>query len=342
MIRMSLAISAALLATAATAATPDTPRPGKLKLFRDWIVACDNGRDCETASLAAEDSALQDVGLIVARDGAGRVTVRIRDMTGKAKTASVRVDGRTIASTPLDRDGEGAWQGAPAQALISALARGKRAALLTPAAHPVALAGAAAAFRYMDDRQGRAGTTTALVARGGKRYRGAAPALPVVQIVTPPPGPAPVIPANAISEARRRYGCVIDDGSPFSADAHRLDRRSALVLMSCGAGAYNYLVKPLIWRDGRLSPAAFDFAYHFGETPDPGQPEILVNVEWSRDGRLSSWGKGRGLGDCGDAQQFGWDGTRFRLLHAAQMTECRGAIDTLTVWRTRVVPVKPR
>lgn len=189
MIRMSLAISAALLATAATAATPDTPRPGKLKLFRDWIVACDNGRDCETASLAAEDSALQDVGLIVARDGAGRVTVRIRDMTGKAKTASVRVDGRTIASTPLDRDGEGAWQGAPAQALVSALARGKRAALLTPAAHPVALAGAAAAFRYMDDRQGRAGTTTALVARGGKRYRGGAPALPVVQIVTPPPVP---------------------------------------------------------------------------------------------------------------------------------------------------------
>lgn len=342
MIRMSLAVSVALIATTATAATPDMPRPGKLKLFRDWIVACDNGRGCEAASLAAEESALQDVGLIVTRDGAGRVTVRIRDMTGKAKTASVRVDGRTVASTPLDRDGEGEWQGASASALVAAIARGKRATLLTPAAHPLALSGAAAAFRYMDDRQGRAGTTSALIARGAKRYRGTAPALPVVQVVTPPPGPAPVIPATAISEARRRYGCVIDDGSPFSADAHRLDRRNALVLMSCGAGAYNYLVKPLIWRDGRLSPAAFDFAYHFGEEPDSGQPEILVNVEWSRDGRLSSWGKGRGLGDCGDAQQFGWDGTRFRLLHAAQMTECRGAIDTLTVWRTRVVPVKPR
>ena len=342
MIRMSLAVSVALVATAATAATPDTPRPGKLKLFRDWIVACDNGRACAAASLAPGESMLQDVGLIVARDGGGRVTVRIRDMTGKARTASVRVDGRTIASTPLDRDGEGEWQGASASALVAAIARGKRAVLLTPTAHPVALAGAAAAFRYIDDRQGRAGTTSALIARGTKRYRGTALALPVVQVVTPPSGPPPAIPASAISEARRRYGCVIDDGSPFSADAHRLDRRSALVLMSCGAGAYNYLVKPLIWRDGRLSPAAFDFAYHFGETPDPGQPEILVNVEWSRDGRLSSWGKGRGLGDCGDAQQFGWDGTRFRLLYAGQMTECRGAIDTLTVWRARVVPVAPR
>ena len=82
---MSLAVSVALAATAASAApTPDTPRPGKPKLFRDWIVACDNGRACEAASLAEEESALQDVGLIVARDGGGRVTVRIRDMTGKA------------------------------------------------------------------------------------------------------------------------------------------------------------------------------------------------------------------------------------------------------------------
>jgi len=342
MIRMSLAMSMALVATAATAATPDTPKPGKLKLFRNWIVACDNGRACGAASLAAEESALQDVGLIVARDAGGRVTVRIRDMTGKAKTASVRVDGRTIASTPLDRDGEGEWQGTSASALVAAIARGQRATLLTPSAHPLALAGASAAFRYMDDRQGRAGTTSALIARGAKRHRATSPALPMVQVVTPPPGAAPVIPASAISEARRRYRCATDDGSPFSADAHRLDRRSTLVLMSCGAGAYNYLVKPLIWRDGRLSPATFDFAYPFGERPEPGQPQILVNVDWSRDGRLSSWGKGRGLGDCGDAQQFGWDGTRFRLLRAAQMTECRGAIDTLTVWRARAVPVKPR
>ena len=332
----------ALVAAPAMAAPPETPRPEKLKLFRDWIVACDNGGACETASLATEDSALQDVGLIVARDGNGHVTVRVRDMTGKAKAASVRIDGRTIASTPLDRDGTGVWRGTSAAALVSAIGKGRRAVLTTPARHGVSLNGAAAAFRYIDARQKRAGTRSALVVRGAAGYRGSAPALPVVPIVTPPPGAAPAIPATAISEARRRYGCVVDDGSPFSADAHRLDRRSTLVLMSCGAGAYNYLVKPLIWRDGRLSPARFDFAYHFGETPDPGQPEILVNVEWSRDGRLSSWGKGRGLGDCGDAQQFGWDGTRFRLLYAGQMTECRGAIDTLTVWRARVVPVAPR
>lgn len=342
MMRLNPGLWIALVAAPAMAAVPDTPRPEKLKLFRDWIVACDNGGACETASLATQDSALQDVGLIVARDGAGQVTVRVRDMTGTAKTASVRIDGRTIASTPLDRDGERIWRGAHATALVAAIGKGRRAVLMTPTQHRVSLNGAAAALRYIDARQRRAGTTTALIARGAARYRGSPPALPLVQIVTPPPGAAPAIPATAISEARRRYGCVVDDGSPFSADAHRLDRRSTLVLMSCGAGAYNYLVKPLIWRDGRLSPARFDFTYQFGERPEPGQPEILVNVEWSPAGRLSSWGKGRGLGDCGDAQTFGWDGTRFRLLEAAQMTECRGAIDTLTVWRTRVVPMSAR
>lgn len=341
MIRTNPVLWMALIAAPAAAAPDSPPRPGSLKLFRDWIVACDNGRACESASLATQDSALQDAGLIVARDGAGRVTVRVRDMTGRAKTASVRVDGRTVASTTLDRDGEGMWQGARATALVAAIGRGRRAAILTTTSHGVSLNGAAAALRYMDDRQKRAGTTTALIARGSARYRGVAPAVPLVRIVTPPRGAA-TVPASAIAEARRRYGCVVDDGSPFSADAHRLDRRSTLVLMSCGAGAYNYLVKPLIWRNGRLTPADFDFAYHFGETPDPGQPEILVNVTWSPTGRLSSWGKGRGLGDCGDAQTFGWDGTRFRLLEAARMTECRGAIDTLTVWRTRVEPVAPR
>ena len=327
---------------AATAAAPGDPVPVKPRLLQDWIVACDNGGRCEAASLSPDDGMLQDAGLLVRRDADGALSVRVADMTGKAPQATVRIDGRAVASTPLARQVAGTWRGAPAKALAVALVRGRKAAILTPSAHPLSLRGAAAAFRYMDDRQRRAGTKTALVAKGARPYRGTPPALPVVRIVTPPPGKAPTIPGAAINAARRQFGCATDDGSPVSADAYRLDARATLVLLSCGAGAYNYMVQPLIWRDKRLTPAAFDYAFRFGEPKPPGQPQTLVNTDWSPDGRLSSWAKGRGLGDCGDAAQYGWDGTRFRLLSAAVMTECRGAIDTLSVWRARAVPAGTR
>lgn len=333
-------ILASLLLVGVTpaAAAPADPVPAKPRVFHNWIVACDNGGRCEAASLSADDGVLQDAGLLVRRDEDGGLSVRVADMTGKAPSATVRVDGRAVASTTLTRQDEVTWRGTSASALVTALVRGRRAAILTPTAHPLSLRGAAAAFRYMDDRQHRAGTRTALVAKGSAAYRRKPPALPVVRIVTPPAGAAPAIPATAINAARRQYGCATDDGSPVSADAHRLDGRSTLVLLSCGAGAYNYIVQPLIWRDARLTPAAFDYAFDFGEPKPAGQPRVLVNADWSREGRLSSWAKGRGLGDCGDAAQYGWDGTRFRLLRAAVMPECRGAIDTLGVWRARAVP----
>ncbi|WP_343528135.1 DUF1176 domain-containing protein [Sphingomonas sp.] len=340
MIRIAVLLGLMSLAQPVAAAVTDTPRPARLTLFRDWIVACDNGGGCEAASLSPDDGMLQDAGLLVRRAADGAVSVKVADMTGKGQRAVIRIDGRPAATVALTRQAAGWVEGAPARALARALVRGRRAAILTPVARPVSLNGIAAALRYMDDRQRRAGTATALVASGRAAYHGTIPMLPVVGVVTPPPGAAPDVPAAAINDMRRRLGCAIGDGSMVSADAYRLDRRSTLVLLSCGAGAYNYLVKPLIWRAGRLSPARFDYALSFADEAEPGGAVTLVNAEWSDTGRLSSWSKGRGLGDCGDAQQFGWDGARFRLLEAASMTECRGAIDTLHVWRTRPVAVR--
>jgi len=335
MIRTAAFTAFLAFAMPVAAAAPDTPVPAKPKLFRDWIVACDNGGGCEAASLSPQDGMLQDAGLLIRRAADGMVAVELADMTGKARVATIRVDGRPVATVPLAREARGRVSGAAADRLVAALVRGRRAAILTPDAKPVSLNGVAAALRYMDDRQRRAGTTAAFVARGAARYRGKPPELPLVRVVTPPPGDAPAIPSAAINDMRRRLDCLNSLGSPVSAESYRLDGRATLVLLSCGAGAYNYLVKPLIWRDGRLAPARFDYAFPFADEPQPGGAVTLVNTQWSPAGRLSSWGKGRGLGDCGDRQSFGWDGTRFRLIEAASMTECRGAIDTLHVWRAR-------
>jgi hypothetical protein len=39
---------------------------------------------------------------------------------------------------------------------------------------------------------------------------------------------------------------------------------------------------------------------------------------------MSSYGKGRRLGDCGSAENYVWYGNKFRLIDAGAMPECRG------------------
>ena len=62
---MLLALAAALVAQ------PSPPQPGKLHLYKDWIVGCDNTRSCEAVALVPEDN--RDPGdylmLTVSRDG---------------------------------------------------------------------------------------------------------------------------------------------------------------------------------------------------------------------------------------------------------------------------------
>jgi hypothetical protein len=80
--------------------------------------------------------------------------------------------------------------------------------------------------------------------------------------------------------------------------------------------------------------ADFDLAKEWwGEEGHP----VLINSEWDSKRRLlTSFSKGRGLGDCGLGQDFAWDGTRFRLVRQIEMGECRGSLDYITTWRADV------
>lgn len=105
------------------------------------------------------------------------------------------------------------------------------------------------------------------------------------------------------------------------------------MLVPCGAGAYNSWSTPFIIADGRTEMAEFDIDAT-GMNPDSDVPQ-LVNAAFD-DGVLSTFSKGRGLGDCGVSQTFAWDGARFRLTSQAEMGECRGNPNWITTWRARV------
>jgi hypothetical protein len=122
----------------------------------------------------------------------------------------------------------------------------------------------------------------------------------------------------------------------------RGNRFRALVLISCGAGAYNFSSAPYIGEyveneratsGWTFTPARFDRQPSWGgEGTDP----LLVNASWDeQEQTLSSYGKGRGLGDCGSAENYVWDGDMFRLIDASAMHECRGAYEWITTWRAK-------
>lgn len=312
-----------------------SPRPGDLKTFRDWTVGCDNGGTCKMVSLRPEGGDFPVVTMNVAREGGPRGQWLV-ELAGDAATpAGVVVDGRRVAL------GKGRFAGPEAEAIAAALVAGRRLSAIGADGEPlgsVSLAGAAAALRYIDDRQGRAGTVTAIVAKGDRASDGVPEpaALPVVEV--PRADGTPATPsAQQLAAMRRTAACDVEGfAGSQPAERHALGGGATLVLVPCSAGAYNLSAALFVLKDGKVAPALADVPTGFAIDSDPRAPAQIVNAE-VRDGLVASYSKGRGLGDCGVRQDFVWDGARLRLVKQAMMGECRGNPDYITTWIARVV-----
>jgi len=327
---------AALLLLAAAAA--GAPRPSELKTFRDWTAGCDNGRACQAVALMPEGE-YEGATMTVQRGAGAAAPAEVWISAGDKKPSALAVDGRRFA---LRAQGGSAdvYRPVDSAALLEALRGAKEAALVDSGGArlaPISPSGAAAAFLYMDEKQGRIGTVTALARRGPAPAASvpAAPPLPVVAAAPASAKPARRPTAAQVKAARGDNVC--DDPKQEQApESYRLDSRYTLVLVPvfCGSGAYNFRFAALLLDDGgRGVPAPFE--QPAGTKADPG--EMIYNADWDpKARRLGTYFKGRGLGDCGTTQIYAWDGTRFRLVEQAEMGECRGSIDYITTWRAEV------
>jgi hypothetical protein len=330
-----------LLIAAATAAAP---KPGELRTFRDWAVGCDNGRACHATSLLPEDSDQEpNVMVSVERAAGANAPPRLTVMGSEGKGFTLAADGNTFRLRPApgtsDQRVDSAETGAALAAMRSSAALtvedGRGRSLGT-----ISLAGISAALLYMDETQKRIGTVTALV-RPGTRPAGA----------VPPPPPLPTVRSAAahgtlkvddarIAALRTESECIAEnaDWPGYDVEQQPLDADHSLILLGCGAGAYNYSYVPYVAtrRGGRVAvaQATFDLRPDWGESATP----MLVNAAWDpKEGLLTSFSKGRGLGDCGIGSDYAWDGQKFRLVHQTEMHECRGSVDYITTWRATVV-----
>jgi hypothetical protein len=328
-------ISLLLLAAAAA------PQPHALKTFQDWTVGCDNGRACHAVALVPEHWPDEALTMSVRRGAeAGAQPVIAFEIGADSNAASVSADGKRLQARLAGADGETRVAPADTEALIAALRSATRLQLHGADGKPlgtVSLKGASAALLYMDERQRRVGTPTALVRRGKRASAGPPPTLPVV--AAPRVSKASPIPLSAASlrALRKKHGCTIDEvGGPEDAESAALAAGETLLLLACGSGAYNVSFVPfVVRRGGRAEIASFD--HRPGWWAEEGKP-MLVNATWDKErGLLTSFSKGRGLGDCGTDSDYAWDGRAFRLVEQAEMDECRGSRDYITTWRARLV-----
>ncbi|MFN8732283.1 MAG: DUF1176 domain-containing protein, partial [Hyphomonadaceae bacterium] len=108
----------------------------------------------------------------------------------------------------------------------------------------------------------------------------------------------------------------------------------------CGAGAYNAWSKFYL-QDGRSSV----IPYPFPRSESPASDEdahSLVNVSIEPEtGQISTFSKGRGIADCGTAETFTWDGTRFVLTTLLEMNACGGLMPDYWPQRVKTEVVPP-
>ncbi|QHM74636.1 hypothetical protein C7M52_00572 [Mixta theicola] len=206
----------------------------------------------------------------------------------------------------------------------------------------ISLHGLKAALLLMDDMQGRVGSLGAWIKRGSRKAWEVPPepAPPLLRRADRPPAPL----------TREETSGLIDFGTwRVNADECSLDpmRREvrvapltdtrALLLVSCEMGAYNVI--DLAFEVTRSQPwvaRGLTLTLPF-IPPQRSEKQLeIINAEYdAATGQLYTFAKGRGLGDCGNASRWQFNGQEFALAEYAEESTCdawHGSDDWPTLW----------
>ncbi|WP_058912645.1 DUF1176 domain-containing protein [Entomohabitans teleogrylli] len=308
------------------------------KAFSDWQVTCNNQNFC----LARNTGAHQGLVMSISRSAGARIDAALRIDLGGLVTPPV--DQRDMASRLLLDDTPlalaGSWQILPYRlqtqdpdTIGAFLAEIQDAASITleGSGQNISLAGLKAALHFMDDRQQRVGNETAWISRGDEPPLEVPPAPALREVAIPDAPPTPLT-HQELSDLLD-YGARRMNNSDCSLDPVRREVRvnvlsdaRALLMVGCEAGAYNVIDmawvvtrrQPFVARPVRLR---LPFALANGE----GRELELMNARYDEHTReLTTLAKWRGIGDCGIATRWRFDGQRFRLTRYAAEASCDG------------------
>ena len=332
--------------TAGGATAPDSPAASadpatavpESRTFSDWTVVCGNDGTC-TAFGGVESG----TGWLRIVMPAGPEAVPVVElgmgMDAEILQRTLTLDGRAYG---LDvRDNVARVAAERARALIAALAGARTAAIGTgDDTLEFSVSGVSAALLWIDERQGRLGTVTALI-RKGDAPASTVPAAPTLPVVAAAPAVAQTgltatqLP-DAVEDLDPVRTCRTDtDFNPdfqYDIQQYRLAADTVLWGVPCFMGAYNTGYLYVLTDNAGASPRIVSL-------PTTGEAmETPINPEYDpATRRLEAFGKGRGLGDCGTVHQWIWTGRAFVLEHERRMEACMGVTADLwpVTWDTR-------
>lgn len=328
-------------AVAAPAVQGGAHPPSVTREFRDWTATCDNTNHCFAFGSAEENMGFVMVSLAPGPQARPVVHMGGWGLEDGQGDVYAEIDGRRYAgkNSKMDEAGDVIAFRTPSAELLRDLGNGSFMALRRgDEKMKVSLGGAAAAFLWIDERQGRLGTSTALIRRGDQPASGVpvAPAAPRVTLAAAVPQNG--LPQDDLSPALLAHARVKEClaatriGERFEPDVEvaRLASDKLLWSVPCGSGAYNFTQAYFITAaDGSApQPVAFPTA--------ASSNDELVNSRYDPKTRtLFAFGKGRGIGDCGRMGVWGWTGERFALLEEQAMPTCTAIPQDLwpSTWR---------
>lgn len=340
-----LALSLAGTAASTPATSPpvaDIPQPAA---FGDWIVVCNNVRDCEAIAAKPDAASGSNWTLLVKRGAEASDKPEVSAAPSfdfYEKPTNIRIDGR---STEFTFGKSGYLTGHPIR-FLKAIARARSAQVIGPdggVLGDLPVMGAAAGMSWMDDQQKRAGTVTAVVASGAKPASKvpAPPRLPIITQPEPSDAPPRVLKPEAIAEIQKAGDCSRPVGNE---EFFRLDAGHSLGLIPCVLGAYQgFSMAVIIDQAGDWSFAPLEQPRELKMTYRSIEPWMYSGVTTpdfaSATRILSEFAKGRGMADCGQAAKWAWDGEIFRLASFNEMRECQGTPpgDWPSLWVTQNV-----
>lgn len=328
------------------------------KTFRDWYAVCDNGQACAAYTGGS-------TGWILVSQDAGpeaQPVVRFGMWGGEGPMESrltLVIDGKRHRGVAGPADtGSALVAAGEVRAVLAELAAGKTLSI-TNGAESVALpvAGSSASLLWIDERQRRLDTVTALIRRGDAPAS-RVPSAPALPIVTPAPAvsqagfdtPAePLNDENAtgatpsaalealldVQECRRNLD--FNEYVQKAVTAARLDASTELWGIPCDSGAYNASYAFYLTGPNGSAPRLATFPGSGGMSDEATDP-WLVNPVYDPETRtLMSFAKARGLGDCGTMQTWTWTGRAFVLSREQVMQDCWGMVSDFwpTTYRTR-------
>jgi hypothetical protein len=338
---------AALLFIATPAAAQDS------KDFKNWFVACDNVRDCSAYGFDVDQKGDARAYLRVERKGAATAPVKITiavDYGDSASGYTLSFDDPALPGLPTQTltgtEGEdGAYRRVvltdlvPADTLIESMRKAQKILVtLKPAegkkieqpVSSISLSGAVAALLWIDDQQKRIDTVTAMIRRGSKPASTIPPQpkLPVV-VAAKRTNEKPPTKFPKGLEARGRALCEENDENSKIEDVSALGGGQYLYQFTCpdSSGAYNFFNVFLIGpADNVKALRPVTFKRPPGISGDNDAPRSgLTNPLYETETRtLTSFNKGRGIGDCGVEEQWVWTGKAFLLSRMRFMSECYG------------------